>query len=370
MGASKFRFQNLDSIRTIAFFTVFLAHAFYAESEAIKKSSAYLWAIQFQEALGFGVPIFFVLSGFLITYLMLKEQTGKFGFSLKNFYMRRILRIWPVYFIVLLIGFVLFPIFRNLMLQQPYLENANPLYYISFLSNFDQLKHTSLPFGIGLGPTWSVSIEEQFYLLWPLLLLLFPKKHFIIGIGIVLISSLVLSPLLGLPSKHTLYCMMYLSIGGLFAYLSFYHFEFIKKITNVSSFVFLFGIFLLITSLYLSSNGYGSYYLTVFMALIIAYSIVYQIFAEKLELRKIPFLERVGKYTYGLYLYHVICNFVAHILIDDIFKFEESRLTVLLVKPLISLSLSLILAYFSYHYMEQYFFKLKNRFSSKIDEAN
>jgi peptidoglycan/LPS O-acetylase OafA/YrhL len=366
-ASERFRFHNLDSIRSIAFFTVFLAHAFYAESDAIKTSSAYLWTIQFQEALGFGVPIFFVLSGFLITYLMLKEQNNQFGFSLKNFYMRRILRIWPVYFIVLLIGFVLFPMFRNLVLHQPYLENANPLYYISFLSNFDQLKHTTLPFGIGLGPTWSVSIEEQFYLLWPLLLLLFPKKKFIIGVGIVLMSSLVLTPLLNLPSKHTLYCMMYLSIGGLFAYLSFYHTAFIRKITNVSSLVFLLGVVLLITSLYFSSNGYGSYYLTVFMALLIAYSIVFQIYSGKMELRKIPFLERMGKYTYGLYLYHVICNFIAHILIDDVMHFKESNLTVLLIKPLISLSLSLTLAYFSYNYMEQFFFRLKDRFKSKID---
>lgn len=363
----KFRFHNLDSIRTIAFFTVFLAHAFYAESEAIKNSSAYQWTIQFQEALGFGVPIFFVLSGFLITFLMLKEQNNISGFSLKNFYMRRILRIWPVYFIVLFIGFVLFPIFRNFVLHQPYVENANPLYYISFLSNFDQLKHTVLPFGIGLGPTWSVSIEEQFYLVWPLLLLFFPKKKFIIGISIILIASLILTPIFEIPNKHTLFCMMYLSIGGLFAYLSYYHNEFIKKVTQVSSLIFLFGVALLITSLYFSSNGHGSFALTIFMAIIIAYSIVFQIYSGKMELRKIPFLEKTGKYTYGLYLYHVICNFVAHILIDDIIGFEESNLTVLLIKPLLSLTLSLILAYYSYTYMEQYFFKLKERFSSKVD---
>jgi len=169
-----------------------IAHAFYAESEEVLNSRVFEWAIKFREVFSFGVPIFFVLSGFLISYLMLKEYKEQGSFNLNNFYMRRVLRIWPLYFIVLIIGFVLFPMLRTYLLHIPYVENANPLLYILFLSNFDQLKQGVLPFGVGLGPTWSVSVEEQFYLFWPLLLLLFSKKKFIIPVLIVMVLSFFL----------------------------------------------------------------------------------------------------------------------------------------------------------------------------------
>lgn len=360
----KFKFENLDSIRTLAFLSTFLAHAFYTESTHVKSSTSFQWAIQFQEIFSFGVPIFFVLSGFLITYLMLKEQEEVGTFNLKNFYLRRILRIWPVYFLVLIIGFVLFPLVRSYILHDPYIETANPVYYILYLSNFDQIAHTTLPYGIGLGPTWSVSIEEQFYVVWPLFLLIFRKRFFIWAILLVLAASLVMTPLLGLSSKHSIFCMMYLSVGGFAAYLAYYYQSFIVKITRIHPLFFLTVFALLIVSMHFASLGIGNFFLIVVIAVLIAYLILFQCFSGKIELKRIPFLEKIGKYTYGLYLYHVICNFIAHIAIDDVLKIQESELTVVFIKPIISLVLSLLLSYISYHYYEKYFLKLKTRFST------
>lgn len=360
----KFKFENLDSIRTLAFLSTFLAHAFYTESVQVKSSTSFQWAIQFQEIFSFGVPIFFVLSGFLITYLMLKEQDEFGTFNLKNFYLRRILRIWPVYFFVLIIGFVLFPIIRSYIMKDSYIESANSIYYILFLSNFDQIAHTTLPFGIGLGPTWSVSIEEQFYVVWPLFLLFFKKKSFIWAIVLVLLATLVLTPLLGFPSKHSVFCMMYLSVGGFAAYLAYYYQSFILKITRIHPVFFLTVIILLIVSIYFASLGIANFFLITAIAFLIAYIILFQCYAGKLNLKRIPFLETTGKYTYGLYLYHVICNFIAHVAIDDILKIQETELTVVFIKPIISLGLSLLLSLISYHYYEKYFLKLKTRFSS------
>jgi peptidoglycan/LPS O-acetylase OafA/YrhL len=359
----KFKFENLDSIRTIAFLSTFLAHAFYTESDLVRQSDAFQWAIKFQEIFSFGVPIFFVLSGFLISYLMLKEQEESGKFNLKNFYVRRILRIWPVYFLVIIIGFVLFPLVRNYILHDPYTETANAIYYIFYLSNFDQLATTTLPYGVGLGPTWSVSIEEQFYVFWPLLFLMFKRKKFIYGILLVTISSLIFTLLFQLPPKHTLYCMMYLSIGGLTAYLAYYYKDFILKITQVHSIYFILSIISLFACMYLSSKGIGGFFIIVLISLLISYLLVYQCYSGKMELKKIPFFEKLGKYTYGLYLYHVICNFIAHILIDDLIKLDESAFTAVFLKPVLSLGLSLVLSYLSYHYFEMYFLKLKKRFS-------
>jgi peptidoglycan/LPS O-acetylase OafA/YrhL len=360
----KFKFENLDSIRTIAFLSTFMAHAFYTESESVKSSASFNFATQFQEIFSFGVPIFFVLSGFLISYLMLKEQEEVGKFNVKNFYIRRVLRIWPVYFLVLFIGFVLFPIVRDVVLHEPYSETANPIYYLLFLSNFDQIANTTLPYGVGLGPTWSVSIEEQFYLIWPLFLMVFQRKKFIYAILFVLLTSISFTLILGLANKHTVFCMTYLSIGGFFGYSSFYYKEFVLRATQFSSWVFYSVVALLLGFMYLSSIGQGGFYLIILIALTIGYLITYQCFSGKAQLKNIPFLERIGKYTYGLYLYHVICNFISHTLIIDILKIPDNNISVLLVVPIISLTISIAMSIISYNYFEKYFLMLKLKYSS------
>lgn len=362
-STQKFKFQNLDSIRSIAFLSTFLAHAFYTESQSVLSTGVYKSTLKFQEIFAFGVPVFFVLSGFLITYLMLKEQMNNHFFDIKKFYMRRILRIWPVYFIVLFVGFVLFPILRNNILHIPYEENANPYFYIFFLSNLDQLKHSTLPFGVGLGPTWSVAIEEQFYLFWPIFLLIFKKAKFIFPIVITLVFSVLISEMFNLSNKHTLFCMTYLSIGGLFGYLSFYKKTLVKKLINIHSIVFVMIVSILFIFMYLTTLGFNNLLLILLIALIIGYIIIFQCFSGKLELKKIPFIEKLGKYTYGLYLYHSICIFFSHIFIDDILHFEETIFSVIFLKPIVSFTLSLFLSYFSYHYIESFFLNLKLRFS-------
>ena len=359
----KFKFENLDSIRAIAFISKFLSHAFYSKSIVFRESSMFKEVILFSKVFGFGVPIFFVLSGFLISYLMLKEQEGRLKFNILNFYTRRALRIWPVYFMVLFIGFVLFPFLRNHIIHQPYIETANPLYYIFFMSNFHQIKTHVLPYGIGLGPTWSLGVEEQFYLFWPILFLLFKKKKFIIAIFITLIVSIIASSICNLPAKHTLHCMIYLSVGSGYAYFSFYKFDSIKRIVQLSSFNFFMILIILILSMYIYSSGHSSIVLIVFIAFIIGYIIVFQCFSGRMAFKHIPFIDSIGKYTYGLYLYHVICNFIIHILIDDVLKWQENMFVIFMLRPFLSLLLSLVVSYLSYQYIEAYFLKLKDKFS-------
>jgi len=362
--SSNFRFKNLDSIRTIAFLSTFLAHAFYSTDPDVLNSKAFNSAIEFSQLFSFGVPIFFVLSGFLISYLMLKEQETNNKFNLGKFYVRRILRIWPVYYIVIIIGFIIFPLVRQYVLHDPYVESANIFYYLTFLSNFDQLNTEALPFGVGLGPTWSVSVEEQFYLFWPLLLLLFKKKTFIIPILITTFISIVLTLNYNLIGKHTIYCLAYLSIGGFYGYLTMYKKDLVVKLTKVSSYLILAITIALFALIYVNINFYHNFLVIALIALLIGYLITYQCHTDKNELRKIPYLERIGKYTYGLYLYHVICNFVVHIIFDDLLKIEDSVVNTLLIKPLFSLTLSLILSYISYHYFEQKFLNLKTKFQT------
>lgn len=360
---SKFRFENLDSIRTVAFFTVFLAHSVASDIPSIIGNPIYNFFDVFRSVFSFGVPVFFVLSGFLISYLMLKEQEGEAGFSVKNFYMRRVLRIWPVYYVVIIFGFVIFPLLRTYVLHLPYIENANLFNYIFFISNFDQIINNQLPFGVGLGPTWSVGVEEQFYLLWPLVITLFKKRKFIIPIIGFIVISTGSSVLLSLDTQHTLYCFMYLSTGALFAYLSFYYFAIIEKITKVNPIVFFVSLGLMIFLIMEENNILGFMKMLV-ISMLIGYLIVYQCFSGRIQLKKIPLLEKLGKYTYGLYLYHSICIFIIHTMVLKILKIEENAVTVVLIIPILSLILSIFISIFSYKYFESFFLRLKDKYSS------
>jgi peptidoglycan/LPS O-acetylase OafA/YrhL len=112
-----------------------------------------------------GVDLFFVLSGFLITRILLdtKESEGYF----KNFYARRCLRIWPLYYSALLFMFVLVPLLRPSDAHTVFEARSSPWWaYPIFLQNFLVPIPTSAT-GL-LAVTWSLAVEEQFYLVWPL----------------------------------------------------------------------------------------------------------------------------------------------------------------------------------------------------------
>ena len=140
-----------------------------------------------------GVDFFFVLSGFLITTLLLREgrvagQPTSHGFSLAGFYWRRALRILPVYFFVVT---VVAAIHIGVKGRTDYLDIL-PYYYV-FLSNF-LTDHIPL-----LAPTWSLAVEEQYYLIWPLVLLVLPRAALLpVPAAVVALNVLGISGALGL----------------------------------------------------------------------------------------------------------------------------------------------------------------------------
>lgn len=112
---------------------------------------------------GFGVNVFFVISGFLITTLLIKEETDFGKISLKDFYVRRVFRIFPAYYFLLLVYFVL--------------QLCSVLYFTkdSWLSSIFYYKYLSSSGDWETGHFWSLSVEEQFYLVWPLVFIYFKK---------------------------------------------------------------------------------------------------------------------------------------------------------------------------------------------------
>lgn len=144
-----------------------------------------------------GVDFFFVLSGYLITTLLLREESAKGWFNLREFYWRRALRIVPIfYFVVTLAAFV------EIGLNGKTSSWAILPFYYLFLSNFIGVEDI-----IFLDPTWSLAVEEQYYLVWPLLLILVSRRWIVpVLIGLIAInvaSAMGVFALVGLTAIQT-----------------------------------------------------------------------------------------------------------------------------------------------------------------------
>jgi peptidoglycan/LPS O-acetylase OafA/YrhL len=150
---------QLDAVRGLAVLLVLLHNTDRYPSLHLQWLSSNGWM---------GVDLFFVLSGFLITRILLdtKQSEGYF----RNFYARRCLRIWPLYYSVLLFMFVIVPLVRPSEAHAVFDARSSPWWaYLFFLQNF-LVKIPSMATG-PLGVTWSLAVEEQFYLFWPLVVL-------------------------------------------------------------------------------------------------------------------------------------------------------------------------------------------------------
>lgn len=143
---------ELDALRFGCFLLVFFHHAFSRSEEGWKTAAV--------DAAGFGVPVFFLLSSFLITELLLRERQGSGRVHAGAFYMRRILRIWPLYF-----GFLGFCWVMGGFGLLHAVPTAMGLSFLVMAGNW-----YFVAMGTSLSPAgilWSVSLEEQFYLVWP-----------------------------------------------------------------------------------------------------------------------------------------------------------------------------------------------------------
>lgn len=165
----KIYFANLDVIRFIAAFLVLL---FHIEIKRKQYNLDFFDSFFFSISGDYGVTIFFVLSGFLITYLLLSEKQKTNTINIPKFYVRRILRIWPLYYLIVLLGFFVLPHSDIFYIPQTsalwtYLTVPTFLLYVIFLPNMVVELYGNMPY---LDQTWSIGVEEQYYLFWPLIM--------------------------------------------------------------------------------------------------------------------------------------------------------------------------------------------------------
>ncbi|MBK9047445.1 MAG: acyltransferase [Bacteroidetes bacterium] len=116
--SKKVYFENLDGLRFLCFLSVFFFHSFHTEYDFIKDNPVYTFIKKDLFGNGnLGVNFFFVLSGFLITFLLIEEKKLNRQIDLRNFWIRRILRIWPLFYFCVFFGFVMFPMIKEFLVR-------------------------------------------------------------------------------------------------------------------------------------------------------------------------------------------------------------------------------------------------------------
>lgn len=362
-------FSNLDGLRFFCFLAVFFFHSFHTEYEYIRDSPTYIFFKLFIFKNGnLGVNFFFVLSGFLITYLLIKEREFYGRINIINFWKRRILRIWPLFFACLVFGFIIFPQIKILFGQQPK-ETANPLYYITFLNNFDLLDK-GLPDASVLGVLWSVAIEEQFYFLWPILLSLIPINYYKYLFTAIILMTLFFRGFYDSPmynEYHTLSCIGDMTVGGFGAVLM----QDKNKILRIETLSkgFIIGLYFVVLLIFLFREQLLLYYPVrigerIFIATVFLMVILEQSYARESLFKAGNFktISKLGTITYGLYCLHFIGILIATNT-TKLLHLNTQLWQVLVLDTAIALIITIIIGMVSYRYFESPFLKLKNKLS-------
>lgn len=352
-------FPGLNGIRAIAALAVVLSHI-----------TVYLYRFDLNPHLigtlpngnpkgidlsDFGVTIFFALSGFLITYLLLAENRQQ-PISVKDFYIRRILRIWPLYYTYLIIALIV-----SRVGNVPH-ESISDLFYFFFAPNVP--KSFQLPSDL-LGHYWSLGVEEQFYLFWPLFVRRFHKHLFWATAGLftafIGLKLLAYAAFSGSVFHTAMYvnrfdCMM---LGALGAHLYFHNREWFVRLTT-HRLVQAAGwavIALAATNRFHIANIFDHE----IMAAVTVALIMGQIKGTGLLNLNTRLFDFLGKISYGIYVIHPLVIFGLGWALAD-WVSQGAWYHYVLVYGL-SVGSTVGIAHLSYQYLEKPFLKLKTRYA-------
>jgi len=294
-NSSRSYFTGLDTIRFYAALAVIVEHIgaqFNPKPDLF--TAINLFFIDAQSA----VNLFFVLSGFLITYLLLQEHAITSKVNIRKFYLRRILRIWPLYYLIVILGLIIFPLVFGSDYPLTNLSTHNVILAFLLFPNFAQI---SAP----MVHIWSIGVEEQFYATWPWVV---RNQKWLLPISLnIIIVKLVMTPIVPLLNSEgalklfdslRFECM---AIGALGAYVYTKRLPLLRWIYHPATQITTIGIFAFL-SVY---NQRVSTFRSIYSGLVFI-SLILNVATNQKSLLKLahPIGEKLGKISYGLYLYH------------------------------------------------------------------
>lgn len=377
-------FKNLDAIRFIAALLVVLHHIQYFKMQDGVSSWPGLSHV-LEDAGRVGVNLFFVLSGFLISYLLMKENSDTGDINFKHFYVRRVLRIWPLYMAYSFVLIVLSPfIMHKLGIavdSNLHTILTNLLFMILFAVN---IQLAFFPYNKGiLEITWSVCIEEQFYLIWPLLLILFRKKLKLLFILMLSIGFLSKTGCLVLPYFfHSLttpqlfgynYVLLFdklelFGMGMFAAYLLFNKENYTKFFDTIlrpgiqwSMLILTILVMLSIIKIPVLSKYYYDHFIH---AVLFGYLMLMAVAPNSILKLEYPLLRTLGKISYGIYLFHAPVCQILLIVFMKVFGAVKNVPVYEILYPLTGVAATCGVAYLSYELYEKHFLKLKTKYST------
>jgi peptidoglycan/LPS O-acetylase OafA/YrhL len=368
-------FEGLNGLRFIAAYLVVIHHA---EQIRLKYGLFDLKEFTLFNNGGIAVTFFFVLSGFLITYLLLKEERKTGDISVRNFYIRRMLRIWPLYYLLVMIGTVFLPLileFFNYDYQMPYTFGETIGYFVFFMPFVVNILYgTHL-----LDPLWSIGVEEIFYLMWAPLTK-FLKKYFlqlILGVLIIKVSLTALSHLgyFNDVARQIIGLLKFeaMAIGALGAYYIYYTEKkiesrwFFSNVIQVFVFAFLALKFFMqsfliehmpqFTILFLTPIFSELLLMTAFCWIIISVSLNQKSFV-KLNNKHLDYL---GDISYGIYMYHMITIFAIVLFMKNFLNGLPNSVSTILFYIIVTFFV-LLISGISKSIFENKFLNLKKKF--------
>lgn len=343
---------KMDALRAIAALMVLFSHYFVDLNGP---------AFSFG---GNGVQIFFVISGFLITSILLSQKNyvdqPKIR-MIRNFIVKRALRLFPVYYILLAV-LVVMSIVGGLWIC----DKEDLWHYFTYTQNFLFFKEGfQSPL---FNHTWSLAVEEQFYLFWPFLILLIPRKAELpVLIGVLLtgiITKIYFVDFYSGPGTVKGLTFLHfdtLGAGALLAYMNCYKKESIlkslEKIADLLFFTTLAG------ALILNYNKIGGSFFLPMLLMLMSFALVFicsRDFKSVLNpLLKLDVLKRIGKISYGVYLYHKLVPFFFN------FAYEKAGLTPItnsVVLFIIYFTITMVMATLSWKFIESPILRVKEKF--------
>lgn len=344
-------YKQLDGVRAVAALMVMFLHFF----GAVQPTDPFFSLLDKYASFGqTGVSIFFVLSGFLITRILMQTKDNSRYFS--DFYIRRALRIFPLYYLFLVIFYYIVPVLQH----APVVPFSNQAYYWVYLQNFAMTFNWK---SAGPGHYWSLAVEEHFYFMWPLLVYFLSKKGIKIAVAVILIIAF-LCRLVMIKSGYEAFYLTFnrmdeLAIGALLAV-----WESDGKLIGKAR-AFIVGFLLVIIPTVLIWVKFTGNALAIIQ--VIKYNLIstscfclvgYVVSLKKdvgiNKLLSTWFFQFSGRISYGLYVYHPL----VFVLIVPLFPATTS-IPVLFVA---CFSVTYLVAYLSYQFFESKFIAMKKYF--------